>query len=634
VQTALSQEHNLYFVAHGSDIYVYEPEFPEQTLHAPVLIVPSQPSEPDLRGYLDRDEPHAINYLIVQKLGKDEVIANVRDDGDVEVFLIRHIVHAITTLVDRHDIDENPVADNVKPLFLRNVGISAWGLAIHTEARIIAVSSNRHEVTIFRFGLVDEFDEVETPRKQAKSAVDGRSSIWDEERREDNVDSRPERKTDVTRQVLNGEANIPHIAFCNTGDDPDGRWLLTTDISGVCRAIDLHNFTLVQAFRFGPSFIAQNGGPYDRMNAGWGVMFLDTRSFLFQDSISDALGMDDGEMLPDAKSDTRIWDLSKTLRYLPDNSKAFKAVKLKAPHNTGLPLATGASSNTNSPQLAGSLDSLHEQSTADHSSDDEEDVDDSGVLLEPDTLSSSEAPAPDAARDDEIEHNVELWSDLDDSDGENTEDFISQSAYYGGGRICGNTPHFVRQSNLCEDLPCPVLHTSIRNVYLLQPSKQRLSPDQPFMPPMVGLAAPLKQSIQIEYRALNMFDRLSMHAYIPSLGVVILASQKGRAIVFSLARVPQSMKYPEGIDPSLGQKTIYTLRAECILPFESQEKAGQRPFSPLHGIAVGPIQGTANAKNGGRTRWRLIMMYQDHSILSYELRRAKGAELGVGDFVV
>jgi hypothetical protein len=367
------------------------------------------------------------------------------------------------------------------------------------------------------------------------------------------------------------------------------------------------------------------------MNAGWGIMFLDTRSFISTDSIPDALGMEDGEMLPDAKSDTRLWDLSKTLRHLYDNSKAFKAAKPKLPQITTPPSATGRSSNASSPQISGTADNVL---TAGLSSDDDEDIDDTGVLLEPGLLSPTEDPVTDAAEEDDSDHNVELWSDLDDSEGENTEDFISQSAYYGGGRICGNTPHFVRQSNLCEDLPCPILHTSIRNTYLLQPSKQRLSPDQPFMPPMVGLAAPLKQSIQIEYRALNMFDRLSMHAYIPALGVVVLASQKGRAIVLSLARVPQSMEYPEGFDPSLGQKTVYTLRAECILPFESQEKAGQRPFSPLHGIAVGPIQGTENAKNGGITRWRLIMMYQDYSILSYELQRVKGAEIGVGEFVV
>jgi hypothetical protein len=569
--------------------------------------------------------------LIVQKLGKDEVIANVRDDGDVEVFLIRHIVHAIATRVNLHDDTQDPVADNLKPLFQRNVGISAWGLAIHTQARIIAVSSNRHEVTIFRFGLVDDYDNLKTPRKQAKAADNKQSSRWDGERREDNLGSRPERNTDVTRQVLNGEANIPHIAFCNTGDDPDGRWLLTTDISGVCRAIDLHRFTLVQAFRFGPTFVTPNGGRYDRMNAGWGIMFLDTRSFIAQDSIQDALGMDDDERPPDAKSDMRIWDLSKTLRHLSDNSKAFKEARKRAPRAAVLSSATEASSNASSPQLVAS-ESTHEPSMADFS--DDEDGDDSGVLLEPDSLTSSQSLDPDPTQDDDIERDVELWSDLDESDDENTEDSIPHTAYYGGERICGNTPQFVRPSNLCEDLPCPVLHVSIRNVYLLQPSKQRLSPDQPFMPPLVGMAAPLKQSIQAEYRNLNMFDRLSMHAYIPTLGVVVLASQKGRAIVLSLARISQSMRYPEGIDPSLGQKTNYTLRAECVLPFESQEKAGQRPFAPLHGIAVGPMQGTEDGKNEGKRRWRLIMMYQDHSMLSYELRRTEGAEVAVGDLVV
>lgn len=575
--------------------------------------MPSQPSSPDLRGYLDADEPHAINYLIVQRLGKDEVIATVRDDGDVELFLVRHILQAIGTHANDHGTVQDPIADNVKPFFQRNVGISAWGLAIHTQARMIAVSSNRHEVTIFRFGLVEQ------PRA-------------------DNVESRPERGTDVTRQVLNGEANIPHIAFCNTGDDPDGRWLITTDISGVCRAIDLHNFTLVQAFRFGPSFVAPHGGGYDRMNAGWGIMFLDKRSFIAQDTLQDALGLDDSELPPDAKSDMRIWDLSKTLRHLPDYSNAFSEVRSKLSRNTVIVPATqansNASSNTATPELGSSIASLHEQNTAEASADEDDDVDDSGVILDPTAHSTSQQADSDSVMDNQSEDDAEMWSDLDDSEGEGTEDSVSHTAYYSGERICGNAPQFVRTTNLCEDLPCPILHASIRNVYLLQPSRQRLSPDQPFMPPMVGMAAPLKQSILADHRGLNMFDRLSMHAYIPTLGVVILASQKGRAIVLSLARVPQSMRYPDEIDSSLGQKTNYTLRAECVLPFKSQEKAGQRPFSPLHGIAVGPIQGTKNRTNSGKTRWRLMMMYQDHSILSYELRRTKTAALGVGDLVV
>lgn len=600
--------------------------------------MPSQPSSPDLRGYLDPDEPHAINYLIVQKLGKDEVIATVRDDGDVELFLVRHILQAIGTHANAHGTAQDPIADNVKPFFQRNVGISAWGLAIHTQARMIAVSSNRHEVTIFRFGLVEQDNSAQDYRKEPKAADDSRSSAWDSEPRADNVESRPERGTDVTRQVLNGEANIPHIAFCNTGDDPDGRWLITTDISGVCRAIDLHNFTLVQAFRFGPSFVAPHGGGYDRMNAGWGIMFLDKRSFIAQDTLQDALGLDDSELPPDSKSDMRIWDLSKTLRHLPDYSNAFSEVRSKLSRNTVIVSATqansNASSNTATPELGSSIASTHEQNTAEASADEDDDVEEPGVILDPTAHSTPQQADSDSVVDNQSEHDGEMWSDLDDSEGEGTEDSVSHTAYYSGERICGNAPQFVRTTNLCEDLPCPILHASIRNVYLLQPSRQRLSPDQPFMPPMVGMAAPLKQSILADHRGLNMFDRMSMHAYIPTLGVVVLASQKGRAIVLSLARVPQSMRYPDEIDSSLGQKTNYTLRAECVLPFKSQEKAGQRPFSPLHGIAVGPIQGTENRTKSGKTRWRLMMMYQDHSILSYELRRAKTAAPGVEDLVV
>lgn len=605
-----------------------------------MLILPSQPSSPDLTGYLDSDEPHAINYLLVHKLGNDEVIATVRDDGDVEVFLVRHVVHAIATRLNVQQDTKEPVADNLKPIFQRNVGISAWGLAIHAQARIIAVSSNRHEVTIFRFSLVDETEGASLPRRWA--AVDG-GNEWDHERRADNTEYRPDRHADVTRQVLNGEANIPHIAFCNTGDDPDGRWLLTTDISGVCRAIDLHNFSLVQAFRFGPAFYGLNGGGYDRMNAGWGIMFLDTRSFITQETIHDALGMEDDELPPDVKSDMRVWDLSKTLRHLPDASAAFSAPKPRRDESRQMSRSTteassGASSpladqrNAATPSITATLASVLDQVEEADSGDDD---DETGVLLEPDASSEPSDADLDTSshQTTNLDNDVEMWSDLDESDDEPTEDSISPAAYYSGERVCGNVAKFVRETDLCEDLPCPILHTSIRNVYLLQPSKER-QPKTPFLPPMVGMAAPLKQSIQAEYRTLNMFDRLSMHAYIPTLGVVILASQKGRAIVLSLTRVLQTMKYPPEVDPTIGLKTNYSLRAECTLPFESQEQAGQRPFSPLHGIAVGPIQGTEDLKDKAKTRWRLMMMYQDHSMLSYEIRRTRDVDVGVEGLVV
>lgn len=605
-----------------------------------MLILPSQPSSPGLTGYLDRDEPHAINYLIVQKLGKDEVIATVRDDGDVDVTLVRHVVHAINTRLSSAQAVTEPIADNVKPLFQRNVGISAWGLAIHSQARIIAVSSNRHEVTIFRFGLVDDARVSRSPRSDSDVGED----LGDpQEELGDRAESaRPKRSADVTRQVLNGEANIPHIAFCNTGDDPHGRWLLTTDISGVCRAIDLHKFALVQAFRFGPAFGTPLGGSYDRMNAGWGIMFLDTRSFVAQGKISAALGLEDGEALPDAQSDQRIWDLSRTTRHLPDLSNAFIEPRLKGPKTPPREVSrstSNRSSGANSPlanqsavaanNITATLTSVLEHA-ADASSDDE-DEEDAGVPVDQPDPPGSETTSAHGETSELVD--VEMWSDLEDSEDEPTEDSIHPAAYYSAERVCGNVPQFVRSTDLCEDLPCPILHTSIRNIYLLQPSKQRLSRNNPFLPPLVGMAAPLKQSIQAEYRGLNMFDRLSMHAYIPTLGVVVLASQKGRAVVLSLAQVPQEAHVPDGFDPTLGLKTNYTLRAECVLPFEAQERAGQRPFSPLHGIAVGPVQGAESVKDESRRKWRLMMMFQDHSILSYEIRRT-GARVGVGNVVV
>lgn len=552
---------------------------------------------------------------------------------------------AIATRLTSSNDTKEPIADNVKPIFQKNVGISAWGLAIHAQARILAVSSNRHEVTIFRFGLVDQVQPSNSSRRTRKAKLDPQSGEAEPEG-DDAAEPRQERKTDVTRQVLNGEANIPHIAFCNTGDDPDGRWLLTTDISGVCRAIDLHRFTLVQAFRFGPALAATPiGGSYDRMNAGWGIMFLDTRSFVPYSTFGEALGLEHDQVLPDAKTDSRIWDLTKTTRQLPDLSSAFKERKLQRPRISSGAVShstTGMSSGASSPledqaalasNITATLAGVLEQTAPEDVNEEDADDDDAGVALEDTSMSEHAEPDSEVLSEPPGEEtdssDLEMWSDLEDSEGENTEDFIHPAAFYSGERICGNAPQFVRPTNLCEDLPCPVLHASIRNIYLLQPSNQRVSSGTPFLPPMSGMATPLKQSIQAEYRGLNMFDRLSMHAYIPTLGVVIIASQKGRAIVLSLARVSQSTTYPDDVDPTVGAKTNYTLRAECVLPLESQEREGHRPFSPLHGIAVGPIQGTEHLKGDGSRRWRLMMMYQDHSILSYEIRRREDADVDV-----
>ncbi|QIX01829.1 hypothetical protein AMS68_007346 [Peltaster fructicola] len=533
--TGLSQRHNLYFVAYGAEIFVYRPQFPSQALSEPVLVIPCREEGPRL-GYLDLRQPDCINNLLVAFLGKEEVVATVRDNGDVETVLIRHVLQAIQARAGK---SLHNLADEVRPSFQGNVGISAWGLAIHSQARIIAVSSNNHRITIFKFALV-------------ASA----------------------RRMDVIEQLINGEANIPSIAFCNTGDDPRARWLLTTDINGVCRAIDLHKSLPVQSFRFGRQIEGIYGGGYDRLNAGWSIMFLDQRSFCKAPTLHDAIGTLE---LPDARDNPTIWDLSKTVRGLLNHSNAFVHYQ-----------------TTGKPQR----ESRHPPDS------DEADVDleiYEEVAVVDEELEEAHTDVP------------EMVDDFDEDD-EGTEDTISATAFYGGERVCANFPRFQKSVPMCDDLPCPILHASVRNIYLLQPTQSAH-----WRPPFLGIAAPLKQSIEVQHHTLNMFDRLNMSVYIAALGVVVIASQKGRAIVLALTKLDGSAQYPAEL-ASLGSKTNYTMRIDAVLPFDSQEKLNQRPFSPLHGIAASPLQGTEDLSDE-KKRWRLLLMYQDQSVLSYEIAR-------------
>lgn len=67
-----------------------------------------------------------------------------------------------------------------------------------------------------------------------------------------------------------------------------------------------------------------------------------------------------------------------------------------------------------------------------------------------------------------------------------------------------------------------------------------------------------------------------MVKYVPEHGIIIAASQKGRAAVICLT---------ESAD------TGVAFRVDWIVPFQSQERFGDRPLIPLLGMAVAPLQG-------------------------------------------
>lgn len=124
----------------------------------------------------------------------------------------------------------------------------------------------------------------------------------------------------------------------------------------------------------------------------------------------------------------------------------------------------------------------------------------------------------------------------------------------------------------------------------------------------------LKQTLPNAVGHLAHFERLILHFLIVELSLVIVGSQIGRVALVSLTR-------PEDSFSNHGPITMF--RVDRILPTKQHEDAAMRPHVPLLGIAVSPLQGQQMKE---RKRWRLIMHYYDHSILSYEIGR-EGGEL-------
>ncbi len=149
----------LYFAAYQDRIYVYQPRRAgPQILPGPSLILHPRPSKMaiEVGGTLDRRFPHQINHMIVGNLGDLEIVLFAYDDGDVAAYYTHAIVRCIKANSEQV---RGPGASaprqvaHPKLFFHENVAKSAWGLAIHEQSRLIAVSSNLHEVTVFAFAL-------------------------------------------------------------------------------------------------------------------------------------------------------------------------------------------------------------------------------------------------------------------------------------------------------------------------------------------------------------------------------------------------------------------------------------------------------------------------------------------------
>lgn len=173
-------------------------------------------------------------------------------------------------------------------------------------------------------------------------------------------------------------------------------------------------------------------------------------------------------------------------------------------------------------------------------------------------------------------------------------------------------------------LPFNLLQTDQKDIHLFRDIS--FDTDLKELPPassqsQVLCQQALNQAMPPGFDSLTQIERLNMIAQIPELGVVVIGNQVGRVGILTMTRWEAQ------------KQSGYKI--EAILPFHSEEEKGMRPIKPLMGMAVGPIQGQerplpqASPKVGKQEparRFRLMMIYCDHTILSYEISRPGGEE--------
>ncbi|KAL4927483.1 uncharacterized protein BDV17DRAFT_266342 [Aspergillus undulatus] len=616
--TALSQRRNLLFVACGHQIYVWEPAGGSQMLgsRSEMIITPVM-KEPGADGYIQPASPHEINSILVDDLGRDEVLLLVTDSGNV----CGYRVDAIFSALKRAAGKARPLdGSDVDPFFIEYVGASAWGLAIHKFARLIAVSANTGLVTVFAFALVNSasdkgdnsFGKLEEGDEFTEyGATWLHISTQDQFKQLQNLMPEKHRTRNIKLTYTGHFTNIPSVGFLNSDFDPNGMWMVSTDIDNktfvwkVWGSLGPFNAYQLGKVAFGTSADPFNWGD-DR---GWSVIALDPRTFHPVKSEEEACG---GRPQRRIHSKTEVLDVTDLSKRLPDTSRIYNyfppAVKSE-PEEAALPdifeadcringngnqkdresrvsqsPVIGNTRPTNSAELShqavdGSLqaDEMSEDSASDTGQNQENGQAEGHLallqaLMDPSGFSLFEALGGDV-------HEVEallggnIANDSDDDDPvyqfPQDQDMEDISGAHSGSEGASDDDEQIYQ---IHDPPAnadfPILHFSHTDIHLIP---------HPFaLTASVVCSAPLRQPFTQPIVHLRGSDRLNMVKYITEHGIVVAVSQKGRAAIIALTETA-----------TFGR----SFRIDWILPLESQEKYGERPLVPLLGMSVSPMQG-------------------------------------------
>lgn len=680
---ALSQYYNLFFITSLDKILVYQPVNQAQYLTNPSLSISLASSNHGLIGYMDPSNSHAINQLIVADLGIEEIMIAACDDGDVIAYTTRSIQKEIELrALDLND--RQNFGPELRPFFVSNVGMSAWGIAVHKEARMIAVSSNSKKINNFAFAVSDS--KCSTPEARSDDDMFDVNCLkylddqeWARPTGLDVLDP-SDRHRNLEIILSSHWTNIPNVAFfngVNKSADIDV-YLVSTDVDGVTYVWDVWKRKV----------IIQLTSSIDNLG-GWGVACIDPYFCRDANSPVEIFGV------KEVSPDLAVVNITHAAKNVPESSEDHFTLRNQTAYDPApeeLEAHEAGSEDDENTEDEVDLDfntfddllGLNDQSGDEASGleddvvgEDDEDsesetqsllheptslddqyqtmINDYGHTLDPvdhqghivqgvaatsmtydttDIMDHVEpmpnapvTPLDPAAALEEAEQAVDPdFSTLPQSVMNAIRNRLNSLNSFAAPSYASNLqprllPFYVLQTN----------HYDIRLFHAIQPAITQVSPTK-----VVVCRLPLHQHLHPSYQALSRIERLNMVLQIPELGVMVVGDQMGRVAFLTMTRCRAKTNSPR--DDKVG------FRFERFLPLTSQEDDDQRPKTELLGIAVGPVSnellkradGLSDDDKGygysrrreawrdheGSRRYRLMLYYRDHTVLSYEFGRS------------
>lgn len=141
---------------------------------------------------------------------------------------LRQAMLAVPSCELVHAIFE-PHNANYQSFFAENVGESAWGLAIHSQSRLIAVGSNAHEIQLFAFALSKQGYRPSRPLKagHVRFPKVERSELS----RTHGIRVLRDRNFRLVFNIGTVGDNIPSVAFSDSAEG-DADTIIAADIKG------------------------------------------------------------------------------------------------------------------------------------------------------------------------------------------------------------------------------------------------------------------------------------------------------------------------------------------------------------------------------------------------------------------